>query len=166
MTITIVAHSDTKANLLAFAQRRGLVSVVDGEIVNATGFDYTLWGGAGRFMTKAGTYNAEGDELTAPTFYPGVVAILRINEKFRYPAVDEDAPLGDTITPDEDDPDREEQHTRSRAAQWVRGGTPGSIGPIQTYTRDDVTFLRYADVVAWCQAKGLPFHQWLEGNAP
>ena len=155
--IDLIIYAPTKGDLHTFAVARGLLETVVEEgvtsYVKAKDFDYCWWAGSGRFLTAKGTYDTEGVELTAPTFAPGVVALLRI------------ATAGDAIDPGATE--NPEQWHRSQVAKWVKdNGTLGSFfgGAVPYYDVAGVRLMRPSDVNAWLSSEGLPGHEWAGGS--
>lgn len=125
--------------------------------VNRPGFQYVWWAGSGKLMTQAGTYDADRNELTPPTYLNGFVALVRISGQF----FDDNR-----LVPDGADPDKLEQWARSKIAKWVKdNGTPGTMGGIPYYEVSGVRMFRPNDVTAFLASRNLPGHEWLGGNS-
>ena len=126
------------------------------------GVSYCWWAGSGKFMTQKGTYDENGDEITPPTFAPGVVALLRIHSDFF-----ENTKLADQ-TYDEDGNPELEQFQRNAVAKYIKdNGTSGSMagGTIPYYQLGAVRLLRPSDVDDYCVANNIPGHVWVGGNS-
>ena len=157
--IDLILYAANKATIRDFGIARGLITAQDdGEggtiYVKVRNFDYCWWAGSGQFKTANGTYDEQGNEITPPTFAPGVAALLRI-----YTA-------DDALDPGaEENP---EQWQKSKVAKYIRdNGTPGSFlgGAVPYYEVDGVRLMRPADVNAWLEANNLPGHEWAGGNS-
>lgn len=148
--IDLVLHSASKGALLDWAIARNIAEQTSEGPRLKAGLDYCLWAGTGRFMTQAGTYDAEGVEITPPSFLAGTVALLRI-----YTAEDEIA-------------EGQAQWQRSKVAKAIRNnGTYGTTagGSLEYYEWEGVRLFLADQVFAWLATKGLPGHEWLGGNA-
>ena len=161
--IDLILWANTKATFATFARNNGLLVQYDTEDGPAwrprEGFEYCWWAGEGKLKTAEGTYDQNGDEITPPSFLPGYVALCRIYGSFFNT---------DKLDPDDTDPDKLEQWTRSKVARYIKNnGTPGTVagGAINYYELDDVRIFRPADVFAWLSARGLPHHEWAGGNS-
>lgn len=163
--IDLILHCPTgTAALLAWAKTHPpanpLISEVEGVNVNRTGFEYCLWAGSGRFMTEAGTYDGNGDEITPPTFLPGTVALCRIYSSF---FEDQRMDVSQAV-----DPENPEQWEKTLVAKYIRdNGTLNTIGTpaIPYYEVDGVRLFRPDDVNAFLATNSLPGHIWLGGNS-
>jgi len=134
----------------------------DGEGNNVTrpGIDYCWWAGSGKFMTQKGTYDENGDEITPPSFAPGVVALLRIHSDFF-----ENTKLADQTYDEEGNPQLE-QHQRSAVVKYIKdNGTASSMAGIPYYQLGAVRLLRPEDADAFCVSNNIPGHQWVGGNS-
>src|SRR6056297_2064613 len=89
----------------------GEEAVEFGEWYLRPGVSFSWWNGSGRMMRSTGTFDDEGNRLTAPTFVPGVVALLRIGGA----AGQEDA-LYDTP----EDKNDVKEWERSKVARYIR----------------------------------------------
>ena len=138
----------TQANFIALLKGRGLVDALGNPV---RGFDYCLWAGNGKFMTAAPTYDAQGNQLSAPSYLSGLVIIARIyGALFESDKVDG---VGD-------------QWLRSKIAKWIKdNGVSSTFGGIPCYTANSVRMMRATDVFAWCAANALPAHEWAGGNS-
>lgn len=178
MTIDIVVHAADKAALATWAETHpagnplrievGAVydtdpesptfgdKLQDGEMQNRSGFTYCWWAGSGKMMRTPGVYDSEGNEVTAPTFVNGVVALLRIHG---------DLFFEDKLDPDENDPDAAEQFARSKIVRYVKNnGTPIEVQGINGFLLDGVRMFRPQDVQAKVAEWNVSGHQWLGGN--
>jgi len=175
--IDLILWAADKPSLAQWAKARGLIirtgDVIDqdpdsptfgdvlvaGEWSNRDGFEYCWWADSGKMMTKAGTYGAEGAELTAPSYLAGVLAFIRISGEFF---------TSDRIIPDDADPDKLEQFARSKVVRYLKNnGTIGTLagGALKYVEFDGVRIFRPNDVQALLASKNLPGHSWLGGNA-
>ena len=152
--------------MATLAETYGLrISDGEGGFRNHPGIRWTWWADNGKLMTAKGTYDADGAELTPPTFAAGVVAILRITSQFFTEDVD-GVKTYDALTPDEADPDKAEQWARSRVARFVKNnGTPGTAGGISYWELDGVRLYKPADVQAFLVSNDVPGHSWQGGNS-
>ena len=152
-----------KADLVAFAKNHPPANpLLDDEGNTRPGVDYCWWAGSGKFMTAKGTYDENGDELTAPTFAPGVVALLRIHSSFF-----ESTKLADQTYDEEGNPQLE-QWQRSAVAKYIKdNGVYGTMTAdnIPYYEIDNVRLLRPQDADAFCESRGIPGHIWVGGNS-
>ena len=158
--IDLILWANTKATFATFARTNGLlIQDAEGNDSLRDGFSYVWWAESGKLVTAQGTYDAEGNELTPPTFLPGFVALCRISGGFFD---------SDRLDPAEDDPDKEEQYTRSKVARYIKNnGTPGTLagGSIRYFELSGVRIFRPRDVFDWLASRGLPGHEWLGGNS-
>lgn len=146
--IDLVLHALTKADLRNWAAARNLFRD-DGEggKVPIDGLSWCWWAESGKLMTAKGTYDAEGNEITPPTFLAGVVGLLRIADQT------------DEIS------EGSEQWERSQIAKAIKtNGTPGTQAGLPYYEWDGVRLFRYSDVFQWLAANDLPGHIYLGGN--
>ena len=169
--IDLILHAADKATIKTFAETHGLreqyvetPAVIDPETGEVTtpavmawrdkhGLEYVWWAGSGKMLRTLGTYDAEGNELTAPTYVNGVVVILRLHSDFF-----ED----DRLDTEEEIP---EQHHRSKTARYIKNnGTADTVQGINCYVLDGVRLFRPADVQAKLTEWGVPGHEFLGGN--
>lgn len=152
--IDLILRAGTQQAILDFLVARNLLDA-DGN--PAEGFQYCWWAGSGKVMSKAAVPNPAdpmGPPTTPATFLPGFVMLVRIHGQ---------RAKSDKI----DNPADNEQHSRSRIAQWIKNnGTPGKTGTINWYDVGGVRLYRYQDVADWLAANGLPGHEWAGGNTP
>lgn len=136
----------TKANITSLLKARGLLDASNNPV---PGCEMTWWAGDGKFMKSAPV--VDGFTVTTPaTFLTGFVLMVRIHGPLR--EADMLAAKG-------------EEWGQSRVAQWIKNnGTLGSFGGMPCYTVNSVRLMRAADVFAWCDANGMPRHEWLGGN--
>ena len=159
--IDIILYAPNKATLLTFAENHPPINPLasrnaDNELVIRQGVDYCWWAGSGKFMTQVGTYDAEGNEITPPTYLPGVVALMRIYGSFFESNI---------LVPDSEDPDKDEQWARSKIAKYIKdNGTPGTMGGIPYYEIDSVRLFRPTDVEEFLANNNIPGHIWVGGN--
>jgi hypothetical protein len=166
----LILHANNKATIRTFAQNNPpanplLVQVDDGEggteWVTRDGLEWSWWADGGKVMTAKGTYDQDGNEITPPTFLGGVVALLRIHSDFF---------LSDRIIPDEADPDKEEQWTRSKVVKHVKdnGTGPSNFDLAGTnvpyYELDGVKITKPDKLDEALVAAGLPRHEFMGGN--
>lgn len=156
--IDLILWATDRATLRTFAQNNNLLVQDDeGNWKPRDGLEWDWWGGTGKLMRTQGTYDAEGNELTAPTYIPGEVLLLRIHGDFFNT---------DRLEPDEADPDKAEQWARSKVARFIKNnGTPGTVQGVNYYELDGVRIFRAADVQAKLVEWGVPGHEWLGGNS-
>ena len=167
--IDILAHVPDQKTLVAWAEKNGLRERVvigrDEDPDSPTygepnawgwrtrkGVEWCWWAGSGKLMRSPGTYDDEGNELTAPTYVAGLVAIIRLS--------------GDFFSQDKLDaqPDAE-QWARSKVVRYIlRNGTVGQTGGIAFVEMDGVRLFRPGDVQAKIAEWGVPGHEWLGGN--
>ena len=155
--IDLILRASTKADMIRWAKARGLL-VPDGEggFTRRTGLEWSWWGGDGRFMTKPGTYAADGSVLTAPAYAPGVVLLLRIHHEFFD---------SDKLRPAANDPNKDEQWARSKVIRAIKqNGTKGKTGTVNHYEWDGIRIYRPQDVAAFIKAKGVPGHGFSGGS--
>lgn len=158
MSLDIILWAPNKAALATWAQThpaQAPLMTADGP---REGVSYCWWAGDGKFKTANGTYDAEGNELTPPTFAPGVVALLRLHTSFFQ---------SDKLAERTDaEGNAREQWEYSKAAQWVKNnGTPGSMGSVNYYEVDGVRLFRPSDVEAFLAANNIAGHVWVDGNS-
>ena len=156
MTIDLILYSPTgKADFGTFARNNPPNDpLLDSEGNTREGVRYCWWAGSGKFMTKKGTYDQDGNELTAPEFLPGHVILLRIDTQF-WPE--------DKIAEQNEDGTLE-QWARSKVVRYIKNnGTLGTMAGIPYYELDGVRIFRPQDVQTWLDAKGLPGHVWRRG---
>jgi len=167
--IDLILRAPDRATLVTFARNNGLMEQVvlarDTDPDSPTygeptetewrlkkGVDYCWWAGSGQMMRSRGTYDEEGNQLTAPTFVPGVVAIMRLYADF----FNEDRI--------EAEPDAE-QWARSKVVKYIKdNGVIGQIQGIAYAELDGVQVFRPADVVAKLAEWGVAGHEWMGGN--
>jgi hypothetical protein len=158
MSLDIILWAPSKAALATWAQTHPAnepLMTADGP---REGVSYCWWAGDGQFKTQNGTYDQDGNEITPPTFAPGVVALLRLHTSF----FDNDKLAERT----DDQGNAREQWEYSRAAQWIKNnGTPGTMGTVNYYEVDGVRLFRPLDVEAFLAANDLPGHVWVDGNS-
>lgn len=152
--IDLILWSDTKTALNNFAKVHGLL-VQDPETqewATAYGVEWSWWQGSGKMLRSLGTYDAEGVELTPPTFVNGWVILLRLHST--YADADKLDPAGPTA---EDIPEWD----RSKVARFIRNnGTPGTVAGLTYYEIDGVRILRVQDVEAKLAEWGVPSHRF------
>jgi hypothetical protein len=154
--IDLVLYAANKAALATFAKTHPVGNpLMDDEGNTREGVSYCWWAGNGKLMTKKGTYDGQ-TQLTAPTFLSGVVAIMRIHSQ-RF--------FDNKLIPDEADPDKDEQHAKSKIVRYIKNnGTQGTMGGITYFELDGVRIFRPVDVEAFLASKDLPGHTWVGGN--
>jgi len=160
--IDLVLYATNRAALVAWGEtnppgRPLIESIDDGEggtrKVARAGLEWAPWAGSGRFMTAAGEYDQDGNEITPPTFAPGYVIKMRIHSEFFD---------WDRLDTEPADPDDVKEWERSKVAQYVRNnGTPGTMGGIPYYEVDGVRLFRRNDVEAFLNSNNLPSHTFL-----
>lgn len=172
MSIDIVTQSASLKVLQDFLVKRKLGKIVDGEFVLSKGITLGPWAGSGDFPTKAATSDDEGNQLTAPVYAAGFVAIIRVRDDFRIKITKTidgeqvEVSQGDKLKTDPE-ADNREQHTRSRIARYLKNnGTKGKSGGINFRKLDGVKFYRYEDVKAFVVSRGLPMFVRGGGNKP
>ena len=160
MTLDLFLYAANKAALVAFAKSNPPANpLLDEDNNPRQGVMYVWWKETGKFMTQAGTYDAEGEEITPPTYLPGVLLLLRIHASFF-----DNTKLADQ-TYDEDGNPQLEQHQRSAVVKYIKdNGTPGTMGSLPYYELDGVRIFRPADVEAYLAANNLSGHEWVGGN--
>jgi len=162
--LDIILYAPTgKAALVDFAKAHPPANpLLDDEGNTREGVSYCWWAGSGQFMTATGTYDQDGNEITPPTFAPGVVALLRISGEFF-----QNTKLADQTYDEEGNPQLE-QHQRSAVVQYIRNnGTPGTMTAdnIPYYEIDGVRLLRPQDVESFMSSRNIPGHIWVGGNS-
>ena len=169
--IDLILRASTKADMGRWARDHGLMeryietpAVLDTETGEETtpavmawrnkpGLEWSWWNETGKLMTARGTYDAEGNELTAPSFAPGVVLLLRIHGEFF---------KDDNLTPAEDDPEKDEQWARSKVVRYIKNnGTPGIVLGIRYYELDGIQVYKPEDVAEFIAARNVPDHRFL-----
>jgi len=117
------------------------------------GVDWCWWADTGKMMRTRGTYDEEGNELTAPTYVSGLVALVRITgPTFLEDRIPDAAPDA-------------EQWAKSKVVRYlVQNGTIGQTGGIAFVEMDGVRVFRPADVQAKLAEWGVAGHEWLGGN--
>lgn len=116
------------------------------------GAELTPWAGAPRFMVTPGTYDADGTELTAPTF-DGVAYHVRLHF-----TVAEDDAISDTPA----DPENVKPWERSAIAKAVRGNGPArQWNGLDYYQSAGVRLFELDAIHSWCQSRGVPDHVYL-----
>lgn len=158
MSLDIILWAPSKSALATWAQTHPAANPLMTADGPREGVSYCWWAGDGKFKTGNGTYDQDGNELTPPTFAPGVVALLRLHTSFFN---------SDKLAERTDDQGNpREQWEYSRAAQWVKNnGTPGTMGSVTYYDVDGVRLFRPRDVEAFLSANNLPGHVWVDGNS-
>lgn len=148
--LDLVLHAPDKATFVTFARNR---SLLDGEDKLRRGVSYFWWAETGKFVTQAGEYDENGDEITPPTFLAGLVLVLRLH------SIMFDADVLDT--------DRSKaQHLRSKVVKYIRdNGEAGTLGGWPYYELDGVKIFRPSDVEDFITSRGLTGHIWAGGNA-
>lgn len=137
----------TRADLRAFLEEHGLITIDGGEVVTSPQFDYCEWAGSGKFMTSAPKLDERGGVVSPATFLPAFVILARVRAS------------GDVIA------DGAEQWQRSKLARRIKNnGAPGTMGGIPYYELKGVRMLRADDVFSWLASRGLPAHEWAGGN--
>lgn len=160
--IDLILWANTKAKFANFARTNPPANPLqqqddEGNWVDRRGFTWVWWAESGKLMTARGTYDQDGNEVTPPTYLPGFVALVRIHGDFFNQNI---------LTPDEADPEKDEQWARNKVAQYIKNnGTPGTMGGIPYYEVDGVRMFRPQDVTAYLSANNLPGHEWLGGNS-
>lgn len=156
--IDLILAAPDKATLAAFTQAHPAGNpLIDADGNQREGFDWCWWAGSGLFTTQAGTYDGDGNEITPPSYYGGVVALVRVYGQFF------DA---DVIDPSDPDYDATEQWGRSRLAKYIKNnGTSGSTPAGWPYWElDGVKLFKPETLEAFLSANSLPGHVWLGGN--
>lgn len=170
--IDLILHAADKATLKTFAETNGLreqyvetpaaIDLETGEVTRPAvmawrdkkGLEYAWWAGSGKMLRTPGTYDAEGNELTAPTYVNGVVAILRLHGEF---FENDQLETAEETT---------EQWHRSKAARYIKNnGTAGTVQGINCYVLDGVRILRPQDVMGKLAEWGVPGHEFSGGNS-
>lgn len=167
--IDIIAHTPDKATLVTWAETHGLRqrhaiawdtdpdSPTYGEETawewrTKPGVEWCWWAGSGKLMRSPGTYDAEGNELTAPVYVAGLVAIIRLSGEF----------FGQDRLDAEPDA---EQWARSKVIRYIRqNGQLGQTAGIAFVEMDGVRLFRPSDVQAKLADWGVAGHEWLGGN--
>ena len=165
----IILYAPTgKAALVAFAKNHPPANPLlqedgEGNTYTREGVDYCWWAGSGNFMTDPGTGgDPEDPGYVAPTFAPGVVALLRI-----YGSFFQSTKLADQTYDEEGNPQLE-QDQRSAVVQYIKNnGTPGTMTAdnIPYYEIDGVRLLRPQDVESFMSSRNIPGHIWVGGNS-
>jgi len=123
-------------------------AVVDGEVIGT--YDRTT-GNTVVFMAT-GDLPEVGDEVdiyTTTQFVDGQFLLLRIHGEF-FDA--DEIHEGNDVEPWE----------RSRVAKYIKNnGTEQTVQGLTCYEMEGVRIFRYADVLAWCEARGVPGHTYL-----
>jgi hypothetical protein len=169
MSLDIILWAPSKSALATWAKTHPAANPLlqddgEGNTVPRDGISYCWWAGSGQFMTAKGTYDAEGVELTPPTFAPGVVVLMKLHTTFfesdkegdgqRYD-IDQD---GNTVP--------REQWQYSKVAKWVKNnGVPGTMGTVNYYEVDGIRLFKPSDVETFLAANDLPGHGWVDGNS-
>jgi len=163
MSIDLILYAPAgKSAFATFARNHPPANpLLDADGNTREGVSYCWWAGSGKFMTQAGTYDENGDEITPPTFAPGHVALLRIHSSFF-----DATRLADQTYDEEGNPELE-QHQRSAVVKYIRdNGSFGTMagGTIPYYELDGVRILRPQDVEAYLASNNIPGHIWVGGN--
>jgi hypothetical protein len=137
MSLDLILHATTKAQITALLTTRGLLDVNGNPI---DGFTYCWWAEGGQLMTaKPSTYLA------------GFVMLARIHSSLFDSDVISEGP---------------EQWQRSKIAKFIKtNGTPGTLQGINFYLLSNVRLFRAADVLTFLATNSLPGHEWAGGNS-
>lgn len=160
MIMDIIVRASSKSALVTWANDLNLrIDDGDGGKRNHPGIRWTWWSGDGKLMTAKGTYDRDGSEITPPTYASGVVAIIRITGDFSFGGE------ADQLTPDDTDPDKDEQWARSRVARFIKNnGTQDTSDGISYWELNGVRLYEPADVAAFLVTNDVPGHTWQGGN--
>lgn len=160
--IDLVLYATDRQALVTWGESnppgRPLIETVDdgegGTVKRAVrGLEWSPWAGSGQFLTAAGTYDQEGNEITPPTYAPGYVIKMRIHSEYF------DWDREDTVPAD---PEDVKEWERSKVANYIRqNGTPGTMGTIPYYEVGGVRIFREKDVQEFLSANSLPGHRFL-----
>lgn len=159
----VLYHANGPATIRNALQSRGLASrdPETNEWTFPAGVYIAPWNETGKVMRAPGTYDAEGNELTPPTYIPGFAVIIR----FAYDVEENDRIEGDT---DEDgdtipEEDRDTIYGKSQIVRFIKkNGTLGQAAGIPYYEMPNgLRFFRYEDVTAKCAEWGTPGHVFL-----
>ena len=148
----IVFSAPNQSTMATWLDARGLRVVTEGVAKLRHGLELSLWNGSGKLTVAAGTYDAEGVELTPPTYAPGYFVLARIHADF----FQEDFIEGSL--PDD------EPWVRSKIAEVLKtNGTPGSLlgGTLNYYEWENVRVYKYLDVQSEILGRGLAGHGYL-----
>lgn len=158
--IDLILYAPTgKAAFATFARNHPPANpLLDAEGNLREGVSYCWWAGDGQFKTANGEYDAEGNEITPPTYAPGAVALLRIHSSF----------FEQTKIQDQNEEGTLEQWERSLVVNYIKNnGTFGTMagGTIPYYELDGVRIMRPQDVENFLSANNIPGHIWVGGNS-
>jgi hypothetical protein len=151
--IDLILQATDRQTLVAFGRANNLLRQVDDEWELRPGVSFSWWAGSGKMMRSPGEYDEEGNQTIAPTFVPGLIALVRIGGE----AGAEDA-LNDTP---EDESDVKEWE-RSKIARYIRrNGVQGEVAGLTYFEIDDVRIFRRKDISAKLAEWGVPDHVYL-----
>jgi hypothetical protein len=112
-------------------------------------------------MRTVGTYNADGTVATEPTYFPGVVLLLRVHPELFY-TEDQIDQQAEPPNPGEET----ESWSKSKFARYIKNnGTAGTAQGIDYYELDGVRLFKYQALLDKVEEWGVPSHQWAGGNA-
>ena len=136
----IILKANRKSTLRTFGINHGLlVEYTDDDgstkYTEAGGVSWDWWASTGKLQTKAGTYNADGSEITAPTYAAGFVGLLRLTG------------------------------VHKELIQTIKDqGVVGKTGTINYIELEGVRLYRASDVFSFLSSRGLPKHGYLGGD--
>lgn len=161
MSIDLILWAPNKAALATWAKTHPANDpLLDDEGNVREGVSYAWWWDSGKLMTAKGTYDSEGNELTPPTFAPGVVMLLKLHTSFFERDKEGDGSRFDS------EGNRKDQWEYSKVVKWVKNnGTPGTMGGITYYQVDGIRLFRPQDVEQFLADNDLPGFCWVDGNS-
>ena len=135
----IVLRASNRADMRAFAIANGLGIMSDGEFISTPGVEWSWWSGSGKLQMRAAQFDADGVEKVSAQVAPGVIALVRIEDKIALRGA-------------------------GLAARYKADGATGDDAGIRYRELDGVRQYLLSDVNDFLASRGLPGHEFAGGN--